>query len=60
LAWVSSTPSPSASPTTLAQNTAAMSGTISCSAPVVSMTMTVVVSVMRVAPAMNEAAPTTE
>jgi len=35
-----------------------MSGTMSCSAPVVSMTMTVVVSVMRVAPPMNAAAPT--
>jgi hypothetical protein len=34
-----------------------MSGTMSCSAPVVSMTITVVVSVIRVAPPMNAAAP---
>ena len=43
---------------TLATNTVSMSGTMSCSAPVVSMTITVVVSVMRVAPPMNAAAPT--
>ena len=43
----------------LATKTVMMMGTISCSAPVVSITMTVVVSVMRVAPPMYAAAPTT-
>ena len=43
---------------TLATKTVSMSGTMSCSAPVVSMTITVVVSVIRVAPPMNAAAPT--
>jgi hypothetical protein len=44
----------------LATKTVSMMGTINCSAPVVSMTITVVVSVMRVAPPMYAAAPTTE
>lgn len=42
---------------TLATKTVIMRGTMSCMAPVVSITITVVVSVMRVAPAMKAAAP---
>ena len=41
----------------LATKTVIMRGTMSCMAPVVSMTITVVVSVIRVAPPMNAAAP---
>jgi hypothetical protein len=42
---------------TLATKTVIMRGTISCRAPVVSMTITVVVSVILVAPPMKAAAP---
>ena len=42
---------------TLATKTVIMRGTMSCRAPVVSMTMTVVVSVILVAPPMKAAAP---
>ena len=47
------------SPTALAKNTVSMSGMMSCSDPVVSITRTVMLMVMRVAPPSEAAAPST-